>query len=50
MTDDIVWASWPGRSTPVKLGSYDPVTFMMRDFLDQCDVGERLALRKSAND
>ena len=50
MIGETVWASWPGRSGSVELGSYDVVTFMMRDFLDQCDLGERLALRQSRND
>ena len=46
LVDDNVWANWPGKSASVKLGHYATVTHMMRDFLDQCDLGERLASRK----
>lgn len=46
---DAVWASWPGRSGSVELGPADDVIYMMRDFLAQCDLGERLTVRKSAS-
>jgi hypothetical protein len=38
-----VWASWPGKGASVELGHFESVTYMMRDFLAQCDFGERLA-------
>ena len=43
--DGIVRASWPGTSEAVELGSYYAVVFIMRDFLAQYDLGERLAGR-----
>ena len=45
--DGFVWASWPGTDASVKLGKCGPVTAMMQNFLDQCELGERLA-RKAA--
>jgi hypothetical protein len=45
MEDGIIWASWPGKGVTVELGHYEGVTHMMRDFLAQCDLGERLAGR-----
>ena len=47
--DDAVWASWPGDDASVHLGDYDTVIYMMRDFLAQCDLGERMALLKRAS-
>ena len=41
--DGFVWASWPGTISLVRLGRYEAVTAMMRDFLAQCELGERLA-------
>ena len=41
VTDDIVWASWVTGAS-VKLGRYESVMTMMQDFLDQCEIGERL--------
>ena len=49
LVDGTVWASWPGKSTSVELGHCDGVTFMMRDFLAQCDLGERLTRSKASN-
>lgn len=40
-----VFASWPGTSTSLDLGPPDGVAEMMRDFLAQCEIGERLAKR-----
>ena len=48
LIDDAVWASWPSAGA-VKLGPGDAVIYMMRDFLAQCDVAARLALRKASN-
>jgi len=42
LESDIVWASWPRRAGRVELGRYDGVTYMMRNFLAQCALGERL--------
>jgi hypothetical protein len=43
MVNDAVWVSWPGRSGSVELGHSDAVTYMMRDFLAQCDLADYLA-------
>jgi len=48
--DGIVWASWPGTSETVELGSYYIVVTIMRDFLAQYDLGERLAGRPAIGD
>ena len=45
--DGAVWASWPSQGGAVKLGPYDAVTYMMRDFLAQCDLAQRLASRRA---
>lgn len=45
--DGAVWASWPSQKGSVKLGAYDAVTYMMRDFLAQCELGERMAHRRA---
>ena len=37
-----VWLSWLGAESKVKVGRYDPVVAAMRDFLAQCELGERL--------
>jgi hypothetical protein len=37
-----VWASWPGRDSHVVLGAKEEVAEMMRDFLAQVELGERL--------
>lgn len=39
-----VFAYLPGKSAPVALGETGTVTYMMRDFLAQCDLVERLGL------
>ena len=41
--DGFVWASWPGAVSMVRVGRYETVTASMRDFLAQCELGERLA-------
>lgn len=43
LIDDYVWVSWPHTVASVKLGAPDPVKAMMRDFLAQCELGDRLA-------
>ena len=39
---DEVWANWPGSGPPIKLGRRREVEAMMRDFLGQSRVGDRL--------
>ena len=41
--DGFVWASWPGAVSVVRVGDYEAVIAAMRDFLAQCELGERLA-------
>jgi hypothetical protein len=43
LVDGFVWVCWPGTSASVRLGNHELVVAMMRDFLAQCDLGERLA-------
>ena len=40
--DGFVWASWPGAVSRVRVGGYEIVTAAMREFLAQCELGERL--------
>ena len=49
LAHDIVWVSWPGKDAAVELGNYRTVTAMMRDFLDQSDLGERLMERLASD-
>jgi hypothetical protein len=42
LVDEFVWVCWPGTSASVRLGKHEPVIAVMRDFLDQCELGERL--------
>jgi hypothetical protein len=50
LRDGFVWASWPGTTASVKLGNQDCVTAVMRDFLAQCELGERLTNAKSVDE
>ena len=47
LVDDTVWASWPDKSGSVALGPSDEVTYMMRDFLAQCELGEQLGRKRA---
>ena len=47
LTDGFVWASWPGTVASVKLGTWESVTAVMRDFLAQCELGDRLTNAKT---
>jgi hypothetical protein len=47
--DGFVWVAWPGTVALVRLGKSDAVEPMMRDFLDQGEVGERLLKGASLN-
>lgn len=40
--DGFVWVSWPDTEASVRLGRHDVVSSMMRDFLAQDALGERL--------
>lgn len=42
LEDNHAWASWDGESFAVRLGPQAEVAEMMRDFLAQLEVGERL--------
>ena len=42
LVDDYVWATWPGTEATVKLGHCGDVIHMMRDFVAQCECGDRL--------
>ncbi|WP_156457700.1 hypothetical protein [Altererythrobacter sp. Root672] len=42
LRDGEVWASWPGNPNAVRLGEVGEVSAMMRDFLQQVELGERL--------
>jgi len=50
MVDGAVWASWPGKRASVELGHSDAVTYMMRDFLAQYELGERMSRRTGTDD
>jgi hypothetical protein len=41
--DGYVWMSWAGAVATVRVGQYQAATAGMRDFLAQCELGERLA-------
>lgn len=45
---DQAWASWPEAGFHLRLGPQDEVASMMRDFLAQCELSERLALAVQA--
>ena len=47
LEDGFVWASWPGAVGSVRLGHYSAVTPVMQDFLDQSELGERLAKKQA---
>jgi hypothetical protein len=42
---DEVWASWYGEGPPLRLGSQQRVSRMMKDFLRQEEIGKRLNRR-----
>lgn len=42
LRDGYVWASWPGTNASVRLGRYEMVPAMMRDFLEQDALGHRM--------
>ena len=41
--DGFAWVSWPGAEAAVRLGRHETVAAMMRDFLAQDALGNRLA-------
>jgi hypothetical protein len=40
--DGYILASWPGTNASVRLGRRETVAAMMKDFLEQAALGERL--------
>jgi hypothetical protein len=50
LVDGFVWVCWPGTAASVRLGNHEPVIEEMRDFLAQCELGERLATGKIAEE
>jgi hypothetical protein len=50
LVDDFVWVCWPGTSGSVRLGDHEAVIAVMRDFLAQCELGERLKNSRTLDD
>jgi hypothetical protein len=50
LRDGFVWASWPDTEATVRLGRHDVVASMMRDFLAQDALCERLLERRARDD
>ena len=42
-----VWASWNGTELNVRLGTVATVVAMMRDFMAQTELGERMVKRET---
>ena len=42
LRDDQVWASWPDDRVAIRMGEHDAVLAVMRDFIRQSELGERL--------
>ena len=42
LRDGFVWVTWPETEAAVKLGRHEMVAAMMRDFIAQDELGERL--------
>jgi len=40
-----VWASWQEAEVSIRLGRHEMVASMMKDFLEQDALGERLSMR-----
>jgi len=49
LRDDQVWVSWLDGRAPVMLGDHSAVLTVMRDFIRQSELGERL-VNRAAND
>jgi hypothetical protein len=47
LRDDQVWASWIDGRAPIMLGDHHAVLTVMRDFIGQSEIGERLVSRGS---
>lgn len=43
LDNGVVWAHLPDGAEAIALGDFEGVTYMMRDFLAQCELGDRLA-------
>ena len=50
LIDDYVWVSWPGTVASVKLGAHDAVRAVMRDFLAQCELGDRMTNARTGDE
>jgi hypothetical protein len=50
LIDGYVWVSWPGTVASVKLGANDTVRALMRDFLAQCEQGDRLTNARTGDE
>ena len=48
LREGFVWASWPDTEATVRLGRHDKVAAMMRDFLAQDALSERLGERNQS--
>ncbi|QPI75378.1 hypothetical protein [Sphingobium sp. Cam5-1] len=42
LKDGLIWAHLPTHPAPIVLGNSETVIYMMRDFLAQCELAERL--------
>ena len=42
LSNGFVWASWPGTSACVKLGTHEAVSDVMRNFLATNEIAKRL--------
>lgn len=42
LRDGFVWVSWPETDAAIKLGRHEIVSMMMKDFLAQDALGQRL--------
>ena len=49
LRDGFVWASMQDNPQPIRLGAYEQVKDVMRDFLAQSEIGEHLLNRRSAS-
>jgi hypothetical protein len=46
LRDGFVWASWASTDCVIRLGRHDMITNVMRDFLAEDNLAERLGTRK----
>jgi hypothetical protein len=48
LRDNQVWASWLDDRAPVMLGDHEATLAVMRDFIRQSELGERLVNRAAS--